>query len=81
VKPEDVSCPVCAAPPGSLTIEMALQVPQLGTWSLAGAQLKTPARWAPHLSCSSCLAESWGSMDSDGHHATFPALVPKEPPS
>jgi len=71
MRPEDVSCPKCQAPPGSLSVEFKLAAKPLGTWSLAGAQTKVAAEWRPVLACSDCDFFRVGSYD--GHHATFPA--------
>jgi len=74
VKPHDISCPKCHAPPGSLVVTIDWWASPLGTWSLAGVQLKTPMRRRPHLTCTNlaCDLDVWGEFDGDDRHVTFP---------
>lgn len=69
---DNAPCPACSTPPGSLSLTETLEARPLGTWSLAGAQLKTSARSAPVLNCSVCGLRVVGEYDPDGHHVTFP---------
>lgn len=55
-------CPDCGAT-GSLTLSTALVAKPMGTWSLAGAQLKTSAREVAVLACSACGASRRGHLE------------------
>lgn len=65
-------CPVCAAAPGCLTVTVRLVAKPLGSFSLAGAQVKVSAEECPVLHCSACGLEVVGRFDGDRHHAVFP---------
>lgn len=69
---DEAPCPVCGAAPGALSLAECWEVPPLGTWSLAGAQLKTPARVVPVATCAACGLYQRGSYDPDGRHVSFP---------
>jgi hypothetical protein len=71
------SCPKCGAGPGTLTLSKGMQALPIGTWSLAGVQLKTSAIEVPVVDCSACGLHVVGSYDPDGRHVTFPN--PDEP--
>ena len=45
-----VACPTCQTV-GSLSLQSRMVTCPLGTWSLAGQQLKTPAVEVPHVVC------------------------------
>jgi hypothetical protein len=66
-------CPNCDAGPGTLSIEpgSGLQVMPIGSFSLAGAQMKFSARATPVLCCSACGLRRDGRYDGDGRHVTF----------
>lgn len=51
---ESSPCPQCGAPPGCLRLEEVLVAQQIGTFSLAGAQMKVSARTCPKLTCTEC---------------------------
>lgn len=67
------ACPACKAPPGSLRLTGGLQARPLGSFSLAGAQMKVSARSVPVLTCTACPMRLVGEFDRDGCHVTFPA--------
>lgn len=53
------TCSKCGTD-GSLRIEYRLRVKPIGTWALAGAQMKvTATRW-PYMVCDACGARSAG---------------------
>lgn len=54
MKVEETLCPQCGAGPGTLSITIKLVLKPLGTFSLAGAQMKASAYEAPILECSEC---------------------------
>lgn len=75
-------CPWCART-GGLTLGTALVAKPLGTWSLAGAQLKTSARLRAVLACSLCDRSATGYLDgvtvrdgtvTGGHFVADPGL-------
>lgn len=66
-----IPCPSCGAEPGCLSITETLVARPLGSWSLAGAQLKTSARSQPVLTCSACPLRVTGTFD--GSHVVFPS--------
>lgn len=63
----DAPCPRCNAEPGCLSIADQLQAQPLGSFSVAGAQLKVSARSVPVLRCSACGLELVGEYTGDGH--------------
>lgn len=67
MKLDTTPCPDCGAT-GTLTIDVKLVANPIGSFSLAGAQLKV----SPVLSCTAtgCGFEQVG--DFDGRHAVFP---------
>jgi hypothetical protein len=69
---ESSPCPVCHAT-GTLSVGQRIVVRPLGSFSLAGAQLKAPGRVYPVLTCTECGLEVVGRYDPDGRHVTFPA--------
>lgn len=66
------ACPRCRADPGCLGITDRLQARPLGSFSVAGAQLKVSARSVPVLRCSACGLELVGEYTGDGHAAFTP---------
>lgn len=56
-----VPCTACGKV-GGLRIEERLEARPLGTWSLAGAQLKVNARRWPWMVCDHCKAECRGKV-------------------
>lgn len=68
---DNARCPACGAGPGTLAIVERLVAAPLGTYSLAGAQLKASARVRPVLTCTACALEKAGEYDADGRHVTF----------
>lgn len=55
-------CPACGES-GGLTIGRGLQARPLGSWSLAGAMLKTSAREVAVLACGGCGMRLTGWID------------------
>jgi hypothetical protein len=68
---EESPCPVCGAH-GTLRLSQTLQAKPLGTFSLAGAQMKVSAQLRPVLSCTACDLKMVGVYDDDGRHVSFP---------
>jgi len=66
----DVLCPNCLDK-GGLHISTAFQARPIGTYSLAGGQLKFSLVEVPQLSCTLCDWTTIGSWDGPGH-AIFP---------
>jgi predicted RNA-binding Zn-ribbon protein involved in translation (DUF1610 family) len=62
-------CPNCQQP--TLHIEEKLKARPLGSFSLAGAQMKFSARAGVFLVCRSCGAEAEGVVEDGSTHATF----------
>jgi hypothetical protein len=62
-------CPACGQQ-GGLTIGMRLVAKPIGTWSLAGAQLKTSAVRTLGLGCNRCGMMLYGTLDADGNFVT-----------
>lgn len=75
---EDSLCPVCRCF-GTLRIERGFRTASVGTYSLAGAQLKVAAVEAPRLCCSECGLDVLGEYESDGRHVSFPSIKPESP--
>lgn len=75
MKVDDAACPSCSAPAGSLTIADELVVKPLGTFSIAGAQMKVTAATLPVLNCSACGLSVIGRYDADGRHVEFPQPI------
>lgn len=73
---EEAPCPQCGAAPGALSVTPEIVAAPLGTWSLAGMQMKTTTRIRPVLCCSACDLRVPGELDEDGRHVTFPAQAP-----
>lgn len=65
-------CPACGEGPGTLTIRRVLVSRPLGSFSLAGAGLKTSAREGAALECSACDMQAVGYLDPDGRHLNLP---------
>lgn len=63
--PVPKACPDCGQT-GGLTIGTRLVARPLGTWSLAGAQMKTSARTMAELACSRCGMSRVGRIE--GNH-------------
>lgn len=63
-------CPQCDFI-GGLHIEQKLVAKALGTWSLSGSQLKTPAQMHPFLECTNCDLSLQGNYADDGTSAVF----------
>jgi hypothetical protein len=72
---EESSCPACGAA-DTLQLDQALETQPIGSFSLAGAQMKFSARSRPRLTCSVCTLDLLGEYDQDGRHVTFDS--PKE---
>jgi hypothetical protein len=70
---DESCCPNCGAGPGTLSLGLGdgLQVKPIGSFSLAGAQMKFSARATPLLCCSACGLRREGRWDDDGRHVTF----------
>lgn len=66
-------CPNCGQQ-GGLTIGPRLEARPLGTWSLAGAQLKTSAVQRLGLGCTLCGMLVLGDLDEDGKFVTTDRL-------
>lgn len=66
------ACPQCARV-GALTITDTLVAQRVGTFSLAGVQMKVSARPCPVLKCTAdgCDFERVGEYAPDGGHAVF----------
>jgi hypothetical protein len=79
--PESSPCPVCSTV-GTLNISDRIRVKPLGSFSLAGAQMKAPGRVYPFLECTACGLAVEGRYDQDGRHATFtpPGVESATPP-
>jgi hypothetical protein len=60
---ESSPCPACGAPPGCLRVEDVLVAQPLGTFSLAGNQMKVSARTCPKLTCTQCRLELIGRYE------------------
>jgi hypothetical protein len=75
---DDSPCPSCGAGPGTLSVQAGprLQARPLGSFSLAGAQMKVAAAAIRVLHCSACGLEVQGRWGSDGQHVVFPATPP-----
>lgn len=71
---QESNCPACDQH-GSLVIETHIVANPLGTFSIAGAQMKVTARERLVLRCSACGLEITGECDEDGRHATFSSPV------
>lgn len=69
MKLEETRCPTCYLM-GTLSIEERLVSAAFGTWSLAGNQVKAPARTYPFLECSACSFSLRGEYDGP-RHAVF----------
>jgi hypothetical protein len=63
------ACPKCKEV-GYLHIITRFVAKPLGTWSLAGAQVKTTGSMKPILKCHNCDFDLVGEFDGD-FHATF----------
>jgi hypothetical protein len=68
-KPVDAPCPVCAST--TLHIVQKLVATPMGTYSLAGAQVKVLARPGIVLECRTCGASTVGRVEPGGTHAVF----------
>ncbi len=66
------ACPKCTKV-GGLHINIQLVSKPLGTFSLAGAQVKTSAYQAPVLECQHCDLHVAGRFDGDNHASFNPA--------
>lgn len=66
------ACPQCSTV-GALTITDVLTAQPIGSFSLAGVQMKVSARPRPVLSCATdgCDFERVGEYTPDGGHAMF----------
>lgn len=64
-------CPKCHEV-GGLFMSAELVAQPVGTWSLSGSQIKTPATIKPYLKCAHCTLKIAGEFDGE-HHATFEA--------
>lgn len=65
--PSTAPCPWCAAPPGSLFVSTVWLVQPVGSYSLAGMQLKAPASQRPVLACRACHRTMTGTWDDERH--------------
>lgn len=68
---DSASCPQCHAQAGTLAITEELVANPVGSFSIAGAQMKVTATARPVLECSACDLRIVGEYDSNGHHASF----------
>ena len=80
MKVNDAACPSCLAPPGCLTIDIEMVAKPLGTFSIAGAQMKVTAAMLPVLNCTACGLRIVGRYDADGRHVEFPAPITEGDP-
>jgi predicted RNA-binding Zn-ribbon protein involved in translation (DUF1610 family) len=71
IKVYEAKCPSCGEGPNTLWIEQRMIALPVGSFSLAGAQLKVSATTKPVLICVSCGMEIVGSFDDDKDHALF----------
>lgn len=69
---KDKPCPACGVV-GSLDIEEIFYGKPLGSWSLAGVQVKFSGEWRPVLTCSACDLVRAGTYAPGRTHAHFPA--------
>ncbi len=67
---------MCNAPPGSLVLTDELACQDVGTYSLAGVQMKVAAELHPVLTCRACPLRVVGRYH--GRHVMFPD--PREVP-
>lgn len=63
------ACPTCKVI-GYLYMTSRFIIKPIGTWSLAGAQVKTTGTMAPVLKCHNCDLDIVGQFDGE-NHATF----------
>lgn len=68
-------CPKCGMV-NNLYIAIEMVASPLATWSLAGNQMKVPARERPVLKCHNCDFNLPGEYDGDSH-AVFPRPEPE----
>lgn len=68
---DESPCPSCGAT-GTLALDEVLSANPIGSFSLAGAQMKVTAKAKPRLTWSVCGLSLLGEYDTDGRHATFP---------
>lgn len=66
---DNAPCPRCQAPPGVLSVSVALV---LSDASEDGTRLTARLREAPVLACSACGMRKIGVYDDDCRHVTFP---------
>jgi len=71
MKLNETPCPKCGAEPPTLIIEERFHAKPMGTYSLAGGQVKTSGWMLPTLMCKNCDLHIAGKYDEDGRHATF----------
>ena len=57
----ETPCPACGAV--ALRVEQRLEAKPIGTWSLAGSQMKVFAGYWPWLVCGACGVEARGEID------------------
>lgn len=57
----DTPCPACGQT--TLSIEERFEPKPVGTWSLAGAQMKLTGKMWPYVRCSNCGVEARGKID------------------
>ena len=67
---EASACPKCCTP-DSLQLTDQLIAQPIGSFSLAGAQLKFSAQSRPVLTCTACELRLVGTYDPDGRHVMF----------
>lgn len=71
-KPVPDPCPHCGV--AALHIEARFAASPIGTYSLAGAQMKLAAELTVYLVCRACGAEVRGAIEPDGRYARFDPL-------
>lgn len=72
-------CPQCLAVGGLYIDPEVLVVLPLGTFSLAGAGLKTTGRYRPVLKCTGCDLDLPGEYDGPGHATFSPRPIEGKP--
>lgn len=69
---KDTPCPQCKTI-GVLNVEEIFYTKPIGSYSLAGVQMKLTGEWCPVLTCSACDLVRKGKYDPDRIHVIFDA--------
>lgn len=69
MKMVNARCPACDS--RTLGIELRLKAAQIGSFSLAGVQMKFPVSEVPYLVCTTCGSHVEGTIEPGGTHAVF----------